>query len=897
LVSVPVVGVGDGPNISVPGSFDFGDVAGYTTRVGQLQIDNVGTQTLSVTDIVSDDPTIFSVLGPTTASIPPGGFELIDIEFTPQAFGSYAATLTITSDDPAQPTIDLPLTGGPVAMFLNPVDAGTGDGGGLSGLRVFYLLGDGSVIPATTAAGNLPLFESSDPSVVSPLPSGNLVVNGQGEATITASVLALTAQTTATVGAPSAILNIAYFPSNLLSLVEGEVKQIAVFAIDAGTLNHNDNVSVVSDNGSVLSVDSVTPTGDQVRAEIRGVSAGQANLTFTSLDDPTVFQTVEVHVVGLDSVVITPAAVTFPVSGVRPLVAASSGSDGTHSFAFSTDVDWSSDAPAIAPVFPNGNVVGLSVGSAQITAESTTNPGIQGTADVIVTAATDLPEAALSGLAGEDIVASGIDMGTAAYATAHGNIVVGPRVEKVFVVENQATGSAPLEVVFADTDTDRLEATATSGPIAPGRIGALEVLVTIPASALGGPDPGPTSGTLTVYTNQPSNHQIDIDVSWTWQEDSGADADASTTMFIDFGDIPQGQSRDRTYQFQVFKQGGNSGKVTDVTASSVFSLRTPNPNPFMVEGFPVVQGNEEIPLTFTIRSTPNASTGRFQGVVSFHSDDVDEPVIETLVVAYGAPTEVPILSEDLAYATGGAAWLKTVEGSELVLTPVPAGGDGLEFDGSVAYMYSTAASAADPAAGAFEDDAYLFKVTPGLKPEVISTNLSAEPAGLAVDFAQNLSYLIDLEDPNSDLVKVTDSGQASVVVTDGFTASSSLGIDSSGDLYASRVIQSDVAITKYSSSGTQLARFDGTSQVRRFELAADVLYTDQGTEFDTSGVETGTFTVVPDSLWFTVDSLGNILFGDGSGGWWDPQLLTLEDPQGGLQPAGELPSRASQADF
>ncbi len=900
-VPVAVVGIGDGPNIQADPLVDFGNIGAFATAIVQLRIDNVGTQTLTVSNIESDNPDCVPLQS--AASIAPGGFELIDVQLTTQAFGKYEGTLTITSDDPDQPTLALGLVGGPIALFLEPSSAGAGDGGALPGLGAFYLFGDGSVVQASLSSGNLPAYSSSDTGVVSVLASGNLIVNGPGSATITGTVVGLSDVSNVTVGAPSSILRVVLSPANVLTLLVGETRQFSAWAIDAQSLGNLDDVEVVSDTPSVLAVDSVVMQGDSVRAEIRGVSPGQAQLTVRSLDDPGVFLTTELHVVGVESIEIMPASAALPVSGVENLSARLIASDGTLSFSFVDDTLWSSSDAAVAPVFPNGKLVGLTAGSALVTAQAASNPSVQDSIPVVVTAGSDFPAVGLRDLQGVDIVASGIALGEAHYgATNQAGIVSVPRLEKVFVVDS--LGVNPVEVVYVESSTDRLVPSASEGPIAAGRIGALHVLLTMPSSALGGSDPGPTTGTVTVFTNDPARHQIVVPVSWSWKSQRGEVADAATQMFIDFGDVPQGASRDRSFVFQLFEQGPGNGVVTSVnTNGSAFLLRAPNPNPFMLDACPCVQSNEEVPLTFTVRATPGAAAGRYEGVVSFASDDLDEPLIEALVVVYGAAAPADPLPGDLAYAAGGSTWLRTPDGSELILIPFPSGNDGLEYDAAsgVAYMYSGSALSADPNANPNNFSPYLFKVVPGAKPQLITDALGENPVGLAVDFPQNLAYAIDLKDQSEDLLKVTDAGNVSVLVSAGFTGSSRLGIDSAGNLYASRVLTTNIGMNKYAPSGALLARFASSGNIRDFEVAnvlgMDTLYTDLGTKLDTSGTQIGIFELVPVFEWYTVDALGNVLFADGIGLSSEPQDLTLEDPVGNLSPAGQLPLKSSQGDF
>ncbi len=83
------------------------------------------------------------------------------------------------------------------------------------------------------------------------------------------------------------------------------------------------------------------------------------------------------------SVAITPAAVSLTPGLTRQLNAAVTGSTNT-------DVAWKSSAPGIAAVSSTGEVRAITAGAAIITATSAADPSKTGTADVTVTAGTDV---------------------------------------------------------------------------------------------------------------------------------------------------------------------------------------------------------------------------------------------------------------------------------------------------------------------------------------------------------------------------------------------------------------------------------------------------------------------------------------------------------------------------
>ncbi|MBI4905402.1 MAG: choice-of-anchor D domain-containing protein [Acidobacteria bacterium] len=95
-----------GPSIDVfPAILDFGSVAVNSFRTSDLTIANLGTTPVTVTAITSSNPrfTLSSPALPVT--IPPGAQRVAVIRFAPVSTTAETGTLTITSDDPASPSI------------------------------------------------------------------------------------------------------------------------------------------------------------------------------------------------------------------------------------------------------------------------------------------------------------------------------------------------------------------------------------------------------------------------------------------------------------------------------------------------------------------------------------------------------------------------------------------------------------------------------------------------------------------------------------------------------------------------------------------------------------------------------------------------------------------------
>ncbi len=111
LVVHAVLDVDGTPDVAAsPEALDFGEVFVTYTEDIWLSIDNDGTADLSVSGLSIDLPE-FDVDDDEAFVLGPGESEYRLVFFTPGALGEYNGTLTIHSDDPDTPALDVPLTG------------------------------------------------------------------------------------------------------------------------------------------------------------------------------------------------------------------------------------------------------------------------------------------------------------------------------------------------------------------------------------------------------------------------------------------------------------------------------------------------------------------------------------------------------------------------------------------------------------------------------------------------------------------------------------------------------------------------------------------------------------------------------------------------------------------
>ena len=100
------------PNISYSGSdpYDYGTVHVGSSSNYAFTIQNTGLATLNISG-ASVSGTGFSVVGSVPSSISAGGSDTITVSFTPSSVGSHTGTLSINSNDPDTPTLNIGLNG------------------------------------------------------------------------------------------------------------------------------------------------------------------------------------------------------------------------------------------------------------------------------------------------------------------------------------------------------------------------------------------------------------------------------------------------------------------------------------------------------------------------------------------------------------------------------------------------------------------------------------------------------------------------------------------------------------------------------------------------------------------------------------------------------------------
>jgi len=111
------------PNINLNSvNFNFGQIPLGNTADQNVSISNTGNQNLIVSNITFNSP-YFAVVGNTAITIPPNGSSTVLVRFTSTVKGNYQKTMTITSNDPDQPSSTLSLQA--VAFAVNEIHCGS----------------------------------------------------------------------------------------------------------------------------------------------------------------------------------------------------------------------------------------------------------------------------------------------------------------------------------------------------------------------------------------------------------------------------------------------------------------------------------------------------------------------------------------------------------------------------------------------------------------------------------------------------------------------------------------------------------------------------------------------------------------------------------------------------
>jgi uncharacterized protein YjdB len=267
-------------------------------------------------------------------------------------------------------------------------------------------IGESSYATATVSPSNATNkninWTSNNSSIATVNSNGQIVGKSVGTAVITATSVdggysdtCIVTVKTSTVAVSSLIVS----PSNTNLNVGESLNATATISPSNAT---NKNINWTSNNSSVATVNS--------NGQIVGVSAGTAVITATSVDggySDTCVVTVKASTVAVSGLTVSPSNTTLNVGETSYATATVYPSNATNK-----NVNWSSNNNSVATVNSNGQIVGVSAGTAVITATSV-DGGYSDTCVVTVKTST----IAVSGLTVSPSNTT-LNVGNTSYATA-----------------------------------------------------------------------------------------------------------------------------------------------------------------------------------------------------------------------------------------------------------------------------------------------------------------------------------------------------------------------------------------------------------------------------------------------------------------------------------------------
>ena len=115
IVNISMTGEGAGggaPGITLNfNSVTYGGVSVGRTNELTLIVTNSGGGLLTVESVTSSDPQFRAAEPETPFTVPAGGQQDVKIHFTPSSLGSQSGVLTVASNDPAQPSVEIAVSG------------------------------------------------------------------------------------------------------------------------------------------------------------------------------------------------------------------------------------------------------------------------------------------------------------------------------------------------------------------------------------------------------------------------------------------------------------------------------------------------------------------------------------------------------------------------------------------------------------------------------------------------------------------------------------------------------------------------------------------------------------------------------------------------------------------
>jgi photosystem II stability/assembly factor-like uncharacterized protein len=643
-VSVQGIGVQTVPDIRVvPTALNFGSVNVGQSSDKKLQIHNDGNALLHVTSITSTS-SMFMVLN--SFSVPPGGMVEVTVRFAPTSAGVKTGTITITSDDPDEPTTPVSVQGigiqtvpdirvVPTALNFDSVNVGS------SLEKKFQMHNDGNaLLQVSSIASNSSQFVIPQKYNVQPgsmveitvrftptsagTKAGTITItsNDPDEPTTPVSVQGIGVQTVPDIRVVPTALN---FGS--VNVGQSSDKKLQIHN-DGNAELHVTSITSTSSMFIVLNSFSVPPGGMvEVTVRFAPASAGvkTGNITIASDDPDEPNTSVSVQGIGVQTVPdirVVPTALNFGNVYV--------GQSSNKKFQIHNDGNAVLQVSSIASDdgqftilhkfnVPPGEMV-------EITVKFT--PTSSGTKTGNITITSDDPDelTTLVSVQGKGIPILAPEIRVYPTSIDFGEVGVGQSLVKKFRIYND--GNALLQISSITSNNSQF-VILDDPDVWPGAMAEIRVRFT--PSWL-----GIKAGSITIASNDPDEPIVLVAIQGKGVSAYVPDISVSPSI-LDFGEVQVGVSLDK--EFQIYNYG---------SATLVISSITSNNSRFVVLDDPNVpsSGMVDIPVRFT-----PSTLGTHTGTITITSNDPDEPVVAITVKGKGvqANPEIYLSSHTLSF--------------------------------------------------------------------------------------------------------------------------------------------------------------------------------------------------------------------------------------------------------
>ena len=614
------------PQLSVaPTSIDFGTVSNGLKGTANLVLNNLGSADLTVS-MITLTGSAFGISGITTPKTISAGQSLqATVTFSPTASGAASGSIAVVSNDPTNPTLNIPLSGtggtaptgqlmasatslsfGSVAIGGNSTQQVTLTNSGNAAVQVSQIApsGAGFTVSGLTAPATLNPSQTVTLSVsFAPTAAGSAT----GSVVVTSN--ASGSPLTITLGGTGAQAGLSVTPASFSfgSVIENQTKSQNFTLTNTGTATLT--ISQIAANGSGFSVSGLnTPA----------TLAAGATATFAALFAPTAAGSLSGSVLISSNAPNSPNAVALSGTGVAASVTLSAnptsvsftginvGSSGSRSVTITNSGNTSLTISQVTVNAKDFSATGiptpLTLGAGQNAALNVSfNPTASEQISGNITVATSQGASAVIPVSGGGVQAA---LAVTPTSVSFGNVTVGSPNSQTIQLTNTGTGVLTISQVSVTTGTGYSASTPALTSLNPGQSTTFNVQFA-PASA------GSASGSVSVLSNAPNSPAM-IPLSGTGV--AATPALSFSTTSLGFGTVNPGSSATQTLTVT------NTGNVS-VTVSSIAASGTG----FSLSGAstPATLTPTQL-LTFNVIFSPTAA-GSVTGAVTVTSNATGSP--------------------------------------------------------------------------------------------------------------------------------------------------------------------------------------------------------------------------------------------------------------------------------